>query len=33
MGDVGAADVEGPGHGVAVGEHQRVDAELGDLGF
>ena len=31
MRDVGAADVEGPGHGVAVRQHQRVDAELGDL--
>ena len=31
MGDVGAADIEGPRHRVAVGEHQRIDAELVDL--
>ena len=31
MRDVGAADVEGPGHRVAVRQHQRVDAELDDL--
>ena len=29
--DVGAADVEGPGHRVAVRQHQRVDPELVDL--
>ena len=32
MRDVGAADVEGPGHRVRIRQHQRVDAELGDLG-
>ncbi|MGY4421223.1 hypothetical protein ACVWY2_003672 [Bradyrhizobium sp. JR6.1] len=31
MRDVGAADIEGPGHRVAVGEHQRIDPELVDL--
>ena len=30
--DVGAADVEGPGHGVRIGDHQRVGAEVADLG-
>ena len=29
--DVGAADVEGPGHRVAVRQHQRIDAELADF--
>ena len=29
--DVGAADVEGPGHRVAVRQHQRIDAQFGDL--
>ncbi len=31
MGDVGAADVERPGHRVAVRQHQRIGAEPGDL--
>ena len=31
MGDVGAADVEGPGHRVRIRQHERVDAELVDL--
>ncbi len=30
--DVAAADVEGPRHRVRIRQHQRVDAELGDLG-
>ena len=29
--DVGAADVERPGHRVRIGHHQRVGAQLGDL--
>lgn len=32
MGNVGAADVEGPGHRMAVGQHQRIDPKLVDLG-
>mgnify|MGYP003694135355 CR=1 FL=1 len=32
MGDVGAADVEGPGDGVRIGDDQRVGAQLADLG-
>src|SRR6478752_7521850 len=30
---VSAADVEGPGHGVRIRQHQRIDAELADLGM
>ena len=32
VGDVGAADVEGPGHRMRIGDHQRVGAQLADLG-
>ncbi len=32
MGHVRAADVEGPGHCVRIGDHQRVGAEAADLG-
>ena len=31
MRDVGAADVEGPGHRVRIRQHQRIDAEAHDL--
>src|SRR5688572_18758490 len=31
MRDVGAADVEGPGHRVRIRQHQRIDAEARDL--
>ena len=29
--DIGAADVEGPGHRVRIRQHQRVDAKFADL--
>ena len=30
--DVGTADIEGPGHAMGIGDHQRVGLELADLG-
>ena len=33
MADVGAADVEGPGHRVRIGDDQRVGAQICDLGL